>query len=65
MLVTRFSYLLAIIKSKTCGSTITRKHRNTLLTIKVKLKIKLKVEENFIPLHKDCKYQKCGDKNNN
>jgi hypothetical protein len=37
MSVTGFGYLLAIISPKTCDSTITRKHRNTLLPIKVTL----------------------------
>jgi hypothetical protein len=37
MLVTRFDYLLVIIRPKTCGSIIKRNNTNSLLPIKVKL----------------------------
>jgi hypothetical protein len=37
MLVISFDYLLAIIRQKTCGSTVTRNHTGTLLPKKVKL----------------------------
>lgn len=37
ILLTGFGYLLAIIRPKTCGSNITGYHKNTLLSIQVKL----------------------------
>ena len=35
MLVTGFGYLLAIIKPKTCGSTIKRNHTDIVLPVKI------------------------------
>jgi hypothetical protein len=66
MLVTGFGYLLAIIRPKSCGSTVARNHTNTPLLIKVKLiPLLIKTRERSHFLHKDFKYQNCGDKNNN
>ena len=65
MVVTGFGYLLAIIRQKTRGSTTTRNHANSLLTTEVKLiPMVIHTWQRSHPLHKNCKYQKYGCKNN-
>lgn len=64
--VNSFAYLLAFIRHKTCGTTITKNHTNILLPTKVKLLPTInKTWERYYSLYKDCKYEKCAGENNN
>jgi hypothetical protein len=65
MVLTGFGYLVAIIRQKTHGSTTTRNQANSLLSAEVKLiPMVIHTWQRSHPLHKNCKYQKCGCKNN-